>query len=95
MTEMVRCFADVVDAATGMLPSDSADPVHAIAALYQAKAAGTGRSPAHWALVACEGSAPLVAFHEGTTHWVAGELAWRSIDCFGGFHACKAQTDKK
>ncbi len=43
MTEMVRCFADVVDAATGMLPSDSADPVHAIAALYQAKAAGMRR----------------------------------------------------
>ncbi len=40
VTEMVRCFADVVDAATAAQPGEGEDPVQVIAGLYQAKAAG-------------------------------------------------------
>lgn len=40
VTEMVRCFADVVDAANAAPPGEGEDPVQVIAGLYQAKAAG-------------------------------------------------------
>ena len=40
VTDMVRCFADVVDGATGPPPGEGPDPVQVIVGLYQAKAAG-------------------------------------------------------
>lgn len=40
VTDMVRCFADVVDAATGAPHGEGPDPVQVIAGLYQAKTAG-------------------------------------------------------
>ena len=40
VTDMVRCFADVVDAAVGAPPGEGPDPVQLIVGLYQAKAAG-------------------------------------------------------
>ena len=44
VTDMVCCFADVVDGATGAPPGEGPDPVQVIVGLYQAKAAGAHQS---------------------------------------------------
>lgn len=49
VTDMVRCFADVVDGATGAPPSEGPDPVQVIVGLYQAKAAGAHQSALYYA----------------------------------------------
>ncbi|KAK9834027.1 hypothetical protein WJX81_004391 [Elliptochloris bilobata] len=53
VTDMVRCFADVMDAATGAPLGEGDDPVQVIAGLYQSKAAGK-----EWTLDADFGRAP-------------------------------------